>query len=311
MVDVGARRELARAAFDPRLRGWLFQLPFAGVEAGAARCLALVDPRNQLIAVRPTSAVDNGLSFRNPLWERELGRLGELAALKREQAAVQSQVQSAAGDVARLSAELGLPVGAGAEQCPLPPPPEDPPRPVGALEPAQVAPVAGPVCALRWERDHGARVALDRLFADAGLEADWRARSEVAAVAAGLLSLRVPIGGADLAVVVDAAAKGRTFLEHADGVRLLARSHAACRDEVGRQAAAARQRWLQAVDEARQAPQRARQQCALKVEQMARLRSAQAAAPALLAALERQIAQLSAPPPDDDPIALAAQRCAP
>lgn len=311
VVDVAARRELARATFDARLRGWLFQMPFAGIDARAGRCLALVDQRNQFIPVRPPSAVDGGLSFRNPLWERELDRVAELAALRREQATVQAQVQTVAGDVARLSAEVGLPVGASAEQCPLPPAPEDPPRPAGALEPAQVAPVAGPVCAWRWERDHGGRVSLERLFADAGLDADWRARAEAATVAAALPAFRLPIAPVDLSLVLDAAAKGRTFLEHADGVRVLARAHAACREEVGRQAGVVRQRWLQAVDEARQAPQRARLQCAQKVEQMARLQAAQAAAPALLAALERQIAQLSAPPPDDNPMALAAQACQP
>lgn len=311
LVDVGSRTELARAGFDARLGGWLFQMPFGGAEARAGRCLALVDPRNQVIAVRPANAMDNGLHFRNAPWEQELGRLAELAALQREQATVQAQQQAAAGDLARLAAETGLPPGAGAEQCPLPPPPEDPPRPAAALEPAQAGAIGGAVCAARWERDHGTRVNLERLFADAGLEADWRARSEAAAVATALPAWRLPITGADLALVLDAAAKGKTFLEHADGVRVLARAQAACRDEVARQAGVVRQRWQQAVEESRQAPQRARQLCARKLDEMARIRAAQAAAPALLTALERQIAQLSRPPADERAVDLTAQSCRP
>lgn len=311
VVDVTARRELARAAYDARLGGWLFQLPMAGFAGPAPRCLGLVDPRNQYVAVRPSSGIDNGAGFRNPLWERELTRHGDLAALTRERDSVRSQVQTVEGDIARLVAEIGLPEGSRASQCPTPPAPPDPPRPPGALDPAQAADAAGRICAWRWERDHGSRAPLGRLFSDAGLDGDWNARGDVRAVAEDLPDLRIPIVGADLALVLDAAQKGRTYLEHADGVRVLTRAHGACRAEVARTAAASRLRWQQATEMARQAPQRAVEQCAQKLDRIGKLRSAQAAAPALLAVLDQRIAELSSPPPGDQPVPLHHQLCQP
>lgn len=313
LVDVAARREMARAVFDSRLGGWMFQMPFNAPQVRAGHCLALVDGRNQFMPVRPSSAVDAGTAFRNPLWERELSRAGELAELKKEHATVEAQSRSAAGDIARLSAEIGLPPGADASQCPVPPVPPDPPRPAGALEPAQAASISGAVCAWRWERDHGARVNLARIFADAGLDADWRDRNDTAAAAAAesMPTLRVPITGGDLALVMDAAAKGRTFMEHADGVRVLTRAQAACRAEVGRHSSAVRQRWTEAVQESRQTPERARMQCAHKLGEMARLRAAQSAAPTLLAALDKKISQLSSPPGATDSMPLQTQLCQP
>lgn len=309
LVDVAARRELSRAVFDGRLGGWMFEMPFAGVDARAGRCLALVDPRNQYLPVRQPSAVDTGANFRHPPWDRELARLGELAELKREYATVEAQARSAAGDITRLAAEPGLP--AGAAQCPLPPPPPEPPRPAGALESAQADAVSGAVCAWRWDRDHGGRVNLARIFSDAGLDADWRDRTAVSGTAESLPGLRLPITGGDLALVLDAAAKGRTFMEHADGVRMLGRVQAACRAEVGRQASAARQRWLEAVQETRQQPERARLQCVQKLEQISKLQATQAAAPNFLEALDKKIMQLSTPPAANDAMPLQNQLCQP
>jgi hypothetical protein len=311
VVDLATRRELARTTFDPRLGGWLFQMPFTGIGGVGNRCLALLDPRNQAIAVRQSSSLDAGVGFRHPGWERELARNGDLNALKSERATVQAQVQSNDAEAARLLAETGLPEGAQPAQCPLAPAPPEPPRPVGAMEPAQATAVAGSVCAWRWERDHGQRVNLGRLFADAGLDADWQTRAEGRTFGEELAELRLPIVGPDLALVLDAAAKGRTFLEHADGVRVLSRTQAACRIEMARIATAARARWQQAVEGARQAPLRAREQCALKLDRVAKLRAAQAAAPMLLAVLDRRIAELAVPPSSDNPQPLHNQTCQP
>lgn len=142
-------------------------------------------------------------------------------------------------------------------------------------------------------------------------DGDWNARGDVRAVAEDLTELRIPIVGTDLALVLDAAQKGRTYLEHADGVRVLTRTHAACRTEVARAAGTSRQRWLQATELARQAPQRAVEQCAQKLDRMGKLRSAQAAAPALLTVLDKRIAELSSPPSGDQPIPLHNQLCQP
>lgn len=311
LVDVRARREVARAAYDGRLGGYMFQLPFADTEPRGQRCLALLDARNQYVLVRQPSSVEDGTSFRNAAWESELGRTSELAALKSERSMVEVQSQSAAVEVAKLQTETGLPPGSSAAQCPIPPRQPDPARPQSALEAAEVAAVAGPACALKWEREYGSRGNLASLFVDSGASGDWQGRSRAAGFVDGMPGLRIPISSPDLALVLEAAAKGKTHLEHGDGLRVFSRANAACRAEVDRQVSAIRQGWERSIEDARQAPERSRQECAQRIARIAQLNAAQAAAPSYLAALDRRIAQQSAAPPIGDAAALNAQLCQP
>lgn len=311
LIDAGTRREIARSEFDDRLGGYMFQLPFDSGEGRTQRCLALVDGRGQYIALRSQAGRDTGVMFRNPAWEAELGRVAELASLKTERAAVDTQTRAAAKEIGLLQAEVGLPANASPADCPLPPPAPEPPRPPAAIDARDAGAASGAACALRWERDHGGRVNLGRMFSDAGAAPDWQQRAQGAELLERLPDLRIPIAGQDLALVLDAATKGRTYLEHGDGVRLFNRAHAACREEVGRLAAAARQAWERAVVDAREAPQRARQQCAQKLARIAQLQATQANAPAYLAALDKRIAQRSEPPPTTDAESLGGQTCQP
>lgn len=311
VVDVADRQEIARAVYDRQLGGYMFTLPLRGLDNRAQRCLALLDGRNLAQVVRAPTSYDNGAVFRNPAWESELVRVSELTSLRTEREQVAQQAQSTDADIARLQTETGLPPGTPASQCPLPPAPPEPPRPEGALDAARLSAVAGPLCALRWEQEYGGRVDFGRLFQDAGLGADWAARGNLQALAEAFPNLALPVAGADLQMVLAAADKGRMYLEHADGVRLLNRAHSVCRDEVARRAAAASQRWQQAVADARQAPERSRQQCAQKLARIAQLKAAQGQAPAFLQALDARIKELSSPPPISDPQPLHAQLCAP
>jgi len=311
LVDVADRQEIARAAYDRQLGGYMFTLPLSGLTSRPQRCLALLDGRNVAQVVRGPTSYDGGAVFRNPAWEAELARVSELSSLRTEREQVAMQAQNAQSDIARLQTETGLPPGASAAECPLPPAPPDPPRPEGAIDSVQLPAVAGPLCALRWEQEYGSRGDFGRLFQDAGLGADWAARGNQQGLVQAFPNLQLPMAGADLQMVLAAAGKGRMYLEHADGVRLLSRSLSACREEVSRSAAAASQRWQQAVADARQAPQRSRQQCAQKLESIAQLKAAQSQAPAFLQALDARIKELASPPPMSDPQPLQTQLCTP
>lgn len=311
LIDAGARREVARAEYDARLGGYLFSLPFDTANAGTERCLALLTPNNLYVVVRPASGRDTGAAFRNPAWDAESGRVAELAALKSERENVYGQAQAVTREIAQLQAESGLPPGAKPEQCPTPPTPPEPPRPATAVDPQEAAAIAGPACALRWERDHGERVNLGRIFSDSGVANDWQQRARGASLLERLPELRVPIAAADLAVVADAAAKGRAYLEHGDGVRLFSRAHAACREQAVRLSEASMQAWERAKAEAREAPQRAHLQCTQRLTRIAQLQAAQGNTPAYLAALDRRIAQRAEPPPASDPVPLHLQSCQP
>jgi hypothetical protein len=114
-----------------------------------------------------------------------------------------------------------------------------------------------------------------------------------------------------LALVVDAARRGRAYLEHADGVRTLQRAQTACRSEVHRLAQQALTDWSRSVEEARSQPQRQREQCVQTLARIDQLRQAQSAGPVYLLELDRRIAELATPPAAGDPAALNAQRCGP
>jgi len=311
LFDLQARREIARAAYDARIGGWMFQMPLSGIDAKPNRCLGLVDMRNMLIPVRRPSHIDNGGGFQHPAWELELSRATELASLRQERSAVDGQMRSADAELARIQVETGLPLGSTAAQCPLPAEPPAPARPAAAVEESNVASISGALCAWRWSIDIGSKVDLGRLFDDAGVTADWRARSSAQAHSEAFGSLRIRLSPQDASLVVDAATKGKTFLEHSDGIRVVRRAHAACRDEVARMASAAREAWGKDIEAAKHFPQRARQACAEKLARAAQLQAGKAAAPALLAALDNRIAQAERPPAVSDPSPLSQNLCQP
>ncbi|MBK1615496.1 hypothetical protein CKO44_18710 [Rubrivivax gelatinosus] len=309
LVDVQTRRDIARASYDARLGGYLFQLPLVGVDAAAPPCLAIVDMRQQALSVRAAEPGDAGFAFRNPAWEQEIGRAGEQISLRGERERVEAQIRDADNELGQHEKDFGAAVMAGQAACPVPPARPGPPRPAAALEPAELPAVAGALCALHWEREVAARVDLGPLFTDAGAAADWRGRGEARPLAESMPGLRLAIVAADAALVREAAAKGRTFLEHADGLRVFGRVQAACRNEVGRQAQEARSRWLAEVDAAARHPQREQQRCEDARARVTQLRAARIQGPQYLAALDRRLAALANPPAADDPIPLDRETC--
>jgi hypothetical protein len=311
LFDARTKRVIAQADFDERSGGYLFQLPFDNTIEQGKRCLALVNARSQYISVRQPTPNDNGVFFSNPAWDAERSRVLDWAALKAERVLTDAQAANAAKEVVQLQAEIGLPAGSTAADCPTPQEPPPPARPPGAIEAKDAVAMAGPACALRWERDHGSGVQLGRMFADGGVAADWQRRAQVAELLERLPELRIPIAVQDLPLVLDAAAKGKTYLEHSDGVRIFSRAHAACGTEVSRLAAAARDAWATSIVDAREAPQRYRKQCAQKIARIAQLTTAKASAETFLAVLDMRIAQKSEPPRSTEAIALNGQVCQP
>lgn len=309
LVDAEAKRAIAQAEFDERLGGYFFQLPIEGRDGPVERCLAFADARGQLLTVRQPSAMDNGVLFRNPAWDAERTRQADLAALKAERNSTAAQLATAAREVDQLKAEIDLPPGSTPADCRTPPEPPAPARPPNAIEAKDALAASGPACALRWEREHGARVQLGRMFSDAGVASDWQQRAQGADLLERLPDLKIPIAGQDLPLVLDAAAKGKTYLEHTDGVRLFSRAHAACRAEVTRLATAGRDAWARAIADAREFPQRARQECVKKFARVVQLQTMQASGPAFLAALDQRIAQRSEAARANDSVALNDQVC--
>lgn len=308
LVDVRSRREIARANWDQQLNGYFFQLPLVGLPSTPPICLALVDRYNRYVPVRNMLGSDPGTSFAHPRWDDLLGRSSELASLKADQAALQAQRQQASDELARLQADAGAAGATVPGSCRLPAPPSPPARPADALEPADAERAGGPVCALRWEQVLGAATSLGRLFSEAGLASDWDARSSARDIAERL-PVRVDISKSDAALVLDAAAKGRTFLQHADGIRLLVAGQDQCRRSVQAHAERARVQWQRAVDGVRTQPERDRQACEARIVRIAQLRQADAQAAAYAAELERQVGDLMRPASSTETESIGHQPC--
>lgn len=297
---------LASAGYDPQLRGWLFQLPMA-VRGPAPLCLAVRNAARQWLPLR---SGDDPFRFRNPLWEAELQRSAELAELRHETSALDRQLADAQARLQRVQADIDADPLAQGGSCALGPPPPEPERPPAALdaEPARAA--AGGLCAARWDEAFTrARVDAGRLFAEAGLGDDWAARAAAAPVAAALPALRLQASTPELQLIVDAASKGRLFLEHAEGLRALTRVHARCRSDAEAAAAAALRDWERARQTALDAPQRARAACLQRSAQADHLRALLQRAPGYRSELERRIDTLQRVPSANAADRLDRQRC--
>lgn len=279
-------QDIARADFDERLNGFMFTLPLAA--ASAPVCLRLVSAGGQPLPVRASGG--DLYAFRNPLWERELVRVGEFQQLQAELAQLDRQLHTERAELQKLQAEQGVAAGAA---CTLGAAPPEPPRPLQALAPADVRPVAGGLCALRWEAVFAeSRVDLARIFDDAGLAADWSQREAQRAGAPAWSGLRLSLTQGDFNLVRDAATKGRAFLEHAEGLRLVARVQQACRGRVAELASQALSAW----DAERQAnaemPQRALQACQARAARIEQIQRGHTVAPAYRQELVRRIDQV-------------------
>lgn len=285
LVDARTGAELGRAAFDTRLDGWMFRLPMDPSRV-AGGCLSLRSAAGGMLPVREPRGGDDGLSFAHPLWFEEVGRQGEQLALRRELAALDERQAAAQAEQARLQASL--PPGA----CVAPAPQPDPPRPPAALEAAQAQAVAPGVCALRWQQVLGPHADLTRLFQEAGLGADWGARDSARPVAETLPRLRLQASEPELVQVLEAARKGRAFLEHATGVQVLTRVQSACRAEVPAQAAVAVREWEERVRQVRQAPARLLQECETGKQRLEQLRVQMGSGGQYRTELERRVAGL-------------------
>jgi hypothetical protein len=288
-------QELASASYDSRLGGYLFRLPMSAAVRGPV-CLVLKGPTGASLPVRDARGGDDGFAFRNIAWEAEAGRVGELTELRGELASLNARIEQERTELARLQADSGGVMQP--QDCTLGPVEPDPPRPAAALSVEDASRAAGGICALAWERAAGAAAAsFGRLFADAGLAADWTGRESVRPAADGLTGLRLSFDDREGRLISTAASRGSAYLEHADGVRAFVRVQNACRQDVLRLAAAQVQAWQSAVDLARQAPQRAKARCEQRATRVQALLATQGKAAPFRTELERRIAHLAATPP--------------
>lgn len=309
LVDLRSGQTLASAAYDAALDGYMFRLPMKLEAAGAEPCLAIRTAAGLGIAVRAPQPGDNGQAFRHPVWAAEAGRLGELAALRAEQATLAQEFRKTQAEIGSLTSEnSGI---ASPQQCVPGPVQPDPPRPAAALDPAEAGERAGPVCALAWVRAFApTKVDLMRLFSEAGLSADWSQREAVRPVAQALAGLRLDFRDNDTRTILDAAAKGRAYLEHADGLRAFVRVHGACRAEVLRLAAGEVQAWQAAVAVARSAPERARAACEQRFARIEQLGDRLVKGRAFEVELERRIGVLEAVvPPEAEGVRIDGLAC--
>lgn len=296
LVDTRSGQQVATASYDATIDGYMFRLPMKVDLSRGDVCLVIKNAAGVSIPVRDERGPDDGYAFRNPAWLAEVGRISELAGLRAEHTALVAELEKGAREIDTLVAENN---GVGSvDQCVSGALQPDPPRPLGALEPAEVAVQAGPVCALAWERSFE-RISVDpsRLFADAGLAADWTARAAARPMAQALPPVKLELRDNDGRTIPDAASKGRAYLEHAEGVRALVRVHAACKNEVGRLAAREVQAWQNATTAARNAPARVKAACEQRLVRIDQLRAAQAKAPTYRRELERRITALDGAAP--------------
>lgn len=309
LVDVRTRREIGRANWDAQLGGFFFQLPLVGLPSPPPMCLALVDQYNRTVPVRDVRGNDPGTSFVHPQWDDLLGRSRELVALKAELAAFQTQRQVGSAELARLQAETAAAGAMAPGSCVAPPPPPPPPRPPDALEASDAERAGGPLCALRWEQLMGSKVQLGRLFAEAGLAADWNARTAIRELGELLPGVRPEVSKDDLAIIQESAVTGRNFLQHEDGVNRLVATQERCRRSVQAQSERARNQWQQQLEMARMQPERERQQCEARFPRIAQLKQAEAKAAEYAATLERQIQEAMRPVSSSSPESIGHLSC--
>lgn len=311
LVDVRSRRELARSVWDAQLNGYFFQLPLTGAPVASPTCLALVDGYNRYVPVRDIAGNDPGTSFAHPRWDELLGRSSELAGLKAEQATLQAQRQQAGDELMRLQAEASAAGAVTPGRCPLPPPPPPPARPADAMEAADAQRTSAALCALRWEQAIGNSAQLGRLFAEAGLASDWEGRGSAREIAERMQSVRLNLSQSDIALVQDAALKGRTFLQHADGVRALVGGQDLCRRAMLAHAEQARASWQLATEAVKSQPERERQRCEARIARIVQLKQAETQAGAYAAELDRQVGELMRSSSSTEPEPIGHQICQP
>lgn len=302
LVDARSGRTVGTATYDASIDGYMFRLPMQLNGPGGEACFLFKTAAGQGLPLRPEGPGDDGYGFRHPAWQAEAGRLGELAALQAELGTLLGDLERGAREIDALSAENQGVTAAG--QCQPGPPQPDPPRPALALEAPEAQRAAGPLCALRWERGfEPTKVDPGRLFDEAGLGADWGARRAAAAAAWAAASAKLQLGMSDSegALILAAAAKGRAFLEHAEGLRALQRTHGACKADALRVFDDELQSWQRGVAGARAAPLQAKARCEQRVARIEQLRGQQGAAPAYRQQLEQRIGTLerTAPPAAD------------
>lgn len=296
LVDVRSRREIARSNWDSQLNGYFFQLPLTAPSGAQHICLALVDRNNRYVPVRGLHGNDPGTSFAHPRWEELLGRSRDLAGLKTEQATLQTRRQQSGDELQRLQAEASAAGALTPGSCPLPPVAAAPVRPADVMETAEAQQVAGGVCALHWEQAIGRPAELGRLFSEAGLAAAWAAREGAREAAARMPGVRLDISRTEASLVQDAAVKGSTFLQHADGIRMLVAKQDRCSSMVVASADQARTNWQRAIEATRTQPERERQRCEARISRIALLKQAEVQAQAYAAELDRQVSDLMRPP---------------
>ncbi len=309
LVDGRTGLPFATANYDATIDGYMFRLPMT-IDVGRGDvCLLIKNAAGVSIPVRDERAGDDGYAFRNPAWQAEAGRLGELATLRAEHAGLVADLDKGTREIEAAQAENGGVTQAS--QCQDGAAQPDPPRPPGALDPADAAARAGAICAVAWERSfEPTRIDPGRLFGEAGLAADWAAREAARPVAQSLRGLRLELRDNDARTIPDAAAKGRAYLEHAEGLRAMVRVHNACKAEVDRLAAGEVRAWQNAVEVARAAPRLARAACEQRIARIDQLRARLAKGPAFRQELERRIATLDAgAPPAADSIRIDSLAC--
>jgi hypothetical protein len=302
LADARNGAEVARASYDPRLDGWMFQLPMNASPAGGG-CMTLRSASGGMLALRDSSGADDGLSFFNPLWANELGRQIELAEIKRDLATLDARQAEAQAEQSRLQAAWP------AAACEAPPVPPDPARPAAAIDPAEARAAAPGVCAARWHQVLSKYVDLGRMFQDAGLASDWASREAGAGAAQALPQLRLNASVDELNLVLDAARKGRAFLEHANGVQILQRVQAVCRAELPAQAAAATREWEALVQQARQTPARVLKECQAGKARLEQLKTQLGAGAPYRAELERRATSLASALPPTTSVSLDQSLC--
>ncbi len=295
LINGRSGQEIARTGFDPSINGYLFRLPLKADLSQGDVCLVFKNSMGASIAVRDERRDDDGYAFRNPDWEAEVSRNAELTELRAELSSLTKRLATEQSELAKLGAD---PDTAGTGPCTLGPALPEPLRPVAALPPDEAAGVSGGICAVRWESAFGrANVDPSRLFADANLSGDWDARAKQRQTAAALGDLRLSVSASDSQQLLDAALKGRAFLEHADGVKTLVRLHDHCKAEVVRLTATQNALWAQAREAALQAPQRAKAQCEAKRARLEQIKTTQAKGQSYQAQIEKRLTVLESNTP--------------
>ena len=262
--------ELAQGRYDVSLRGYFFALPMKADLSRGDVCLVLKNAEGRSLPVRDESRGDDGYAFRNPLWETELRRQGDLVDMGAELAHARQQLGAAEKELAELDRVAGAtPLPTTPQACMPGPERPEPPRPPVALAPEQIAAQSGGLCAVRWHAQLGelgvARPAIARFFRDAGLEAEMQAAEAAGPLSQAMQTLKLRPQPQDLSLLKDAASRGSAFLQHAQGVARLRQLMLACRTDAADEARRAVVAWEQDRLAAQNAPALAKADCERRV----------------------------------------------